>query len=122
MIYSYDLLARISKRLEISKSNEAHVHLLIIMGNIMYFEQDLGDWIHQGEIMSKILGLLNAETGEGEVTLHKTEVMYLMEIIVRAASPQDLTFFIKNLEMFKHMNKFMEKTAFYTKMLDKYLK
>ena len=107
MIYSYDLLARISKRLEISKTNDAHVHLLIIMSNIMYFEQDLGDWIHQGEIMSKILGLLNAETATLKV---KTEVMYLMEIIVRAASPQDLTFFIKNLEMFKHMNKFMEKT------------
>ena len=56
--------------------------------------------------MSKIICLLNEEAATEKV---KSEVICLMEIIVRASSADDLTNFILNLKMFEQLNKFMEK-------------
>ena len=56
--------------------------------------------------MSKIICLLSEEAATEKV---KSEVVCLMEIIVRASSADDLTNFILNLKMFEQLNKFMEK-------------
>ena len=54
--------------------------------------------------MSKIICLLNEEAATEKV---KSEVVNLMEIIVKASSADNLTNFILNLEMFEQLNKFM---------------